>query len=253
MLYLRTALLVAYLLMTGPEAVATSGAIAGCVSDKGGGTLPGVQVVVAGPTATRHTTTDPTGCYRVEDLPSGSYKVTAALPGFVTAVRDSVRVMDNQTSDRVNFALCLGPLSMIDWVRPLDLEDMWRSSDVVAHVRIAGTGPVLSDCPTRDVQHTATVLEVYKSKKANPLGQAVSFVQETWEHERVPYPVGQEMVAFLVTTASGQSHRLCGPSCIFLLNGDKVTGFHPPIRITDMTRAEFVAKLRELARGRDGA
>jgi hypothetical protein len=189
----------------------------------------------------------------VEDVPSGSYKVTAALPGFVTAVQDNVRVLDNQTSDRVNFSLCLGPLSMIDWMRPLDLEDMWRSSDVVAHVRIARTGPVLSDCPTRDVLHTATLLEVFKSTGANPLGPTVSFVQETWEHERVPYPVGQEMVAFLVTTTSGQNHRLCGPSCIFLLNRDKVTGFHPPIRITDMTRAEFVAKLRALARGRDGA
>jgi hypothetical protein len=94
---------------------------------------------------------------------------------------------------------------------------------------------------------------VYKSKKVSPVGPAVSFVQEHWDNERVPYSIGQEMVVFLVTTASGQSYRLCGPSCVFLFNGDQVIGFHPPIRIADMTRGEFVAKLRELARGRDGA
>src|SRR5258708_4777147 len=68
------------------------GSISGTVKDEQGGVLPGVTVTAQGLDATQTFVTEATGEYRFLNLAPGPYKVTAALQGFTTMVRDNVIV-----------------------------------------------------------------------------------------------------------------------------------------------------------------
>jgi len=66
------------------------GSITGVIRDEQGGVLPGVTVTVQGVDATQTFTTEGSGEFRFLNLAPGPYKVTAALQGFTTVVREDV-------------------------------------------------------------------------------------------------------------------------------------------------------------------
>jgi len=68
------------------------GTVSGIVRDEQGGVLPGVTVTAQGVDATQTFITEATGEYRFLNLAPGPYKITAALQGFTTMVRDNVIV-----------------------------------------------------------------------------------------------------------------------------------------------------------------
>src|SRR4030095_17047260 len=68
------------------------GTISGTVKDEQGGVLPGVTVTAQGVDATQTFITEATGEYRFLNLAPGPYRITAALQGFTTMVRDNVIV-----------------------------------------------------------------------------------------------------------------------------------------------------------------
>ena len=82
------------------QSQATTGVIEGTVVDKEGGEpLPGVTVTLLN-TATNYEqvlVTGATGRFRGVLLPLGPYKVTAALEGFATLVRDGIQLSVGQT------------------------------------------------------------------------------------------------------------------------------------------------------------
>lgn len=87
-----------------------SGVIEGTVKDESGGVLPGVTVTAVSPqlqVRQLEQTSGADGVYRFVDLPAGVYKVTAALPGFVTFIRDELRLTVGFTA-RVDMALKVG-------------------------------------------------------------------------------------------------------------------------------------------------
>ena len=67
-----------------------SGTISGRVLDATGLALPGVTVTLQGADITQTFTTDGEGQYRFLELAPGTYKVTSALQGFATLVRENV-------------------------------------------------------------------------------------------------------------------------------------------------------------------
>ena len=81
------------------SAQTASGIIAGRVLDAQGLPLPGTTVTVQGVDFTQTFTTTADGQYRFLELPPGSYKVTAGLEGFATALNDHVVVDPGQTVD----------------------------------------------------------------------------------------------------------------------------------------------------------
>jgi Carboxypeptidase regulatory-like domain len=236
------------LALAGPQAAA-QGTIKGCVTDKGGGVIPGVEVVASSSGAREKVVTASSGCYELRSLPTGTYSVTAALAGFVTGQREGVKVVTGQTIDHVDFALCVGGLVEIHWIVPGGLNEAWRQADVVADVRIVATGPVHSECPRDDFEHTAAVIEIFKGGGNERIGPTLTFVQQNWVSERTPYRVGQEMIVFLTRTQQGFS-RLAGPFYVFLVKGDEIVSFHSPVNTDGMTPADFMSKLRALAKGR---
>ena len=68
------------------------GSITGAIKDEQGGALPGVVVSAQGVDATLTATSDVAGEYRFLNLAPGPYKVTAALQGFATVIRENVIV-----------------------------------------------------------------------------------------------------------------------------------------------------------------
>jgi Carboxypeptidase regulatory-like domain/TonB dependent receptor-like, beta-barrel len=68
--------------------------ISGTVKDQTGALLPGVEVTATQTTTgiARMTITNETGSYALPNLPTGSYKVEAALPGFRTYVQTGIEL-----------------------------------------------------------------------------------------------------------------------------------------------------------------
>ncbi len=93
---MKRVIFVLALLMTSIAARASAqiqgGTISGTVRDEQGGVLPGVTVTAQGLDATQTFVTEAAGEYRFLNLAPGPYKVTAALQGFTTMVRDNVIV-----------------------------------------------------------------------------------------------------------------------------------------------------------------
>src|ERR1700759_2067657 len=69
-----------------------AGTLTGRVADATGLALPGVTVTVQGTDITRTFVTDAEGRYRFLELAPGDYKLTSALQGFSTNVRDRIAV-----------------------------------------------------------------------------------------------------------------------------------------------------------------
>jgi hypothetical protein len=90
----RYGLSLAFLLFCAAMASAQiqGGTVSGAVKDEQGGVLPGVVITVQGVDATQTFTTDSTGEFRFLNLAPGPYKVTAALQGFSTLVREDIIV-----------------------------------------------------------------------------------------------------------------------------------------------------------------
>jgi carboxypeptidase family protein len=97
---------------TASAQVQTTSAITGTVTDSSGAVMPGVKITVRnGETgAVRETITNDAGHYSVQALRPGKYSITAALPGFKTAV---VKDREVQVSipAAVSFVLELGDVS----------------------------------------------------------------------------------------------------------------------------------------------
>jgi hypothetical protein len=107
-------------LMTGlvalPSTVHAQGAVlatvTGIVQDSSGAVLPGVIVEVSSPVLierVRSAVTDSMGRYRLNNLPAGTYTLTATLQGFNTARREGLELSGSFTAT-VNLNLQVGTL-----------------------------------------------------------------------------------------------------------------------------------------------
>ncbi len=89
---LLLAMLVALAATLPAYAQVAGGNISGTVTDEQGAVLPGVTVTIQGSDRTQEAITDGSGKYRFLNLPPGAYKITAALTGFSTLLRENVVV-----------------------------------------------------------------------------------------------------------------------------------------------------------------
>ena len=252
----RAAALVAGLLIAATLAPATAtaqGSIRGCARDQHDGVLPGVEIIASGPDGTAKAVTDISGCYQLPNIKAGTYSVIARLAGFTTARREAIAVADGRTTESVDFGLCLAALEEIDWALPAGgPAGLWKQSDVVARIRIVQTRAVRTECPgTNDFEHMADVEEVFKGDRSRRLDRTLTFAQENWSGERTPYAIGQDMIVFLAPSA-GVLRRTAGPHSVFLLKAGQVINLGAFAETNGMTAADFLAKLRALAKEPEG-
>jgi hypothetical protein len=98
---MRRFLMAAAMLLVASVAFAQlgGGTLSGTVTDEQGGILPGVTVTIAGTDRTTTATSDDAGKFRFLNLAPGPYKVSLALQGFTTTVREHVVVAVGATID----------------------------------------------------------------------------------------------------------------------------------------------------------
>ncbi|HEY1305907.1 MAG TPA: carboxypeptidase regulatory-like domain-containing protein [Vicinamibacterales bacterium] len=90
---MKRLLLAITIILSVPLAASAQATLSGTVKDPSGGVLPGVTVEASSPVLiekTRTGVTDGTGRYTIPDLRPGTYRVTFALSGFKTVVREGV-------------------------------------------------------------------------------------------------------------------------------------------------------------------
>ena len=82
------------------------GELRGVVSDESAGVMPGVTVTATNVEmgTSRATVTAENGSYFMSAMPLGGYRITAELQGFVTVVREGLRLSVGETAT-VNFTL----------------------------------------------------------------------------------------------------------------------------------------------------
>ena len=108
--YLAAFLAVVLLAAMPAVAQEVTGSIIGAVKGPDGALLPGATVTAVGPIGTVTAVTDERGEYRFPRLPSGRYKVTAALSGFGNA--ESNVDLNVGASPRADFTLALGTVTV---------------------------------------------------------------------------------------------------------------------------------------------
>jgi len=186
---------------TTPPAPAT---ISGCLTDTLSQPIPTGWVVVASPTIERRTRVDSLGCYRLGDLPPGTYTVRATVPGFCDGVREHV-VVAAGGSVKVAITLPVGGISeSIAWD--------WRGwaglagrTDAIVRLRIdealetkpwpsPGCGSVIY------TEFRSRILSVVKAPAS--AGLATGPIRFLWSGTQIPgaglsLRAGEEYVAFL--------------------------------------------------------
>src|SRR5687768_15499473 len=83
------------LLMLWPLVASAQSTLTGAARDESGAALPGVTVEASSPALiekTRTVVTDGQGRYRIIDLRPGEYRLSFALEGFSTTVREGIEV-----------------------------------------------------------------------------------------------------------------------------------------------------------------
>jgi hypothetical protein len=128
------AAILAVVLLAAMPAVAQeiTGSIIGSVTGPDGALLPGATITAVGPIGTVTAVTDERGEYRFPRLPSGRYKVTAALSGFGNAESNVDLVVG--ASPRADFTLALGTvtetISVVGEAKAIDLTTASTSTNI---------------------------------------------------------------------------------------------------------------------------
>jgi hypothetical protein len=131
------------------------GTITGVVKDSSGALVPKAAVVMVNKDTGIETKTVTTeaGVYRVPYLEPGKYRVSAALQGFKTAVRDNVEVLVAQTVT-LDFSLELGEVTeqvTVSAETPL-LESSTSEIGINSTLKEVHTWPILVEDGTRQLQ-----------------------------------------------------------------------------------------------------
>jgi hypothetical protein len=121
-----------------------SASIGGTVSDPTGALIPGVEVVATNVNTGISTTqvTNEAGAYQLPTLQPGTYRLTAALPGFQTATRENIQLSQGQQV-RFNFTLQVGAVATA-------VEVVADSATALA-TTTASVGDVLPDTEVRSL------------------------------------------------------------------------------------------------------
>ena len=107
-MFTLAAIIFALALQESPHSPSSGGSLVGCASDAMAQRLPGVAVVAKSGRVQLTATADASGCYELKDLPSGSYRVTARLPGFDNVTRDGLNIVTGSVA-RLDFAMPSAP------------------------------------------------------------------------------------------------------------------------------------------------
>jgi hypothetical protein len=222
--------------------------------------LPGVAVVAKSGRVQLTTTADASGCYELKDLPSGSYRVTARLPGFDNVTRDGLNIVARSVA-RLDFAMRVSAICECVRLGGTTLAEQWGHADAVLHVRLSAS----ESQPTTPVgyyRHVATVIDALK-KPGGPFKGPVFVLQNQRSAAPGPYDINQELVLFLKAWRSSEfmitndepglavPTGSSDPAIAFLIQNGHIQRAPPEFsRYVGMPLDAFLGELRALGRGK---
>jgi hypothetical protein len=257
-----TAIVVAVLTLVSVRAQTSTGVVVGTVRDSGGGVLPGVRVFAQTGDSRQQTVSDSGGRYRFE-LPAGSYRIEAQLPGFRATVVEAVAVPPAREV-QCNLTLRLGgqATTILDYVMPTGgLAEVVPKADVVAHLRVVSSSATALVGAHRDlpgVEHAVVLLMVIKGSQLGTRPGPARLLQMSagvWIEDGLrltgqsaPYRPGDEFVAVLSRDSDGRLEEFMGPHLTFRVTAGKVSQQGGPINgfTNGMTLENFLDVLRKL-------
>ena len=178
-------------------AQAASGEIAGRLTDKQQGVLPGVRVRVSSGDQSREAVTDSEGRFSLPSLTFGTYRVEAELAGFKT-VSGTIAISAATPIAFLAWSMELDCLSIVDRVI-LGPKGAAPLADAIVHVRVAGPArsALISRaplCPGRALrEYSVEVLDGVSGRGRERSGQRRMFV----EPRGTELVVGHEYLALL--------------------------------------------------------
>ena len=222
--------------------------------------LPGVAVVAKNGRVQLTTTADAAGCYELKDLPSGSYRVTARLPGFDNVTRDGVEIVSGSVA-RLDFAMRVSAICECIRLGGTTLAEQWAHADAVLHAGLSASVAQLTK-PVGYYRHLATVVDALK-KPEGPLKPAVFVLQNQRSAAPGPYDIDQELVLFLKSWGSSEfmitndepglavPTGSSDPTIAFLIQDGHIQRAPSDFsRYVGMPLGAFLDELRALSRGK---
>jgi hypothetical protein len=192
--------------LTWAQAAGTAGgSIWGRVVDETGAVLPGVTVTVSSAAllGTPNTVTNEQGIYRFPSLPPGDFKLTFALSGFTTVIRDGIKLTSGFTAT---------------------VDAQLRVATVEESVEVSGTSPVVDSVNTR-VQTTWSKDELASIPSSRDLW---SILAESPAIQMTRHDVGGSTAGTQTTYVAygftGQNTPVV--EGIYSIEGNSATGFY---------------------------
>jgi hypothetical protein len=213
--------------------------------------IPGVTVVAKAGRVRRTTTTNASGCFELSDLPTGSYRVTARLAGFVNKTSDGVNILVANVA-HLDFAMRLSAICECVNLTWTSLATHWDHADAVLHVRLSAPESQ-STTPVEYYRHVASVIDALKMP-ADSLKTPVFVLQNQQDGAAEPYDIGQEAVIFLRSSGSNGlviTTEVDGVDNVFLIQDGHIQRAPKALsRYVGMSLDTFVAELRALSRNK---
>lgn len=227
------------------------GSLVGCASDAMNQRIPGATVVATTGRVHWNTTTDAGGCYKLTDLPIGSYRVTARLTAFYNVTRDAVSIVAGRAA-RLDFAMQLSPICECVVGGSTSLAEQWDHADAALHVRLAAPESQ-SMTPVGYYRHVASLIDALKMP-ADSIKTPVFVLQNQSDGAPEPYDIGQEAVIFLRSSGSNGfviTTEVDGRDNVFLIQDSHIQRAPSALsRYVGMSLDTFLAELRALPRGK---
>ena len=175
----------------------------GRATDSTGAALPGVAVTVTGNGVQRQDVSSADGRFDIPDVPTGSYDVTAELPGFERASRH-ISLTTPESVVEFQFVLPVTGCSIVDYI-DLGLSHAVIEADAVLYVRIVNVDrkPIAEGCSITSTLYTAIVLESIKADSQRSESLTVQWRQR----QPLSDPLGQEYLVFLGSDPSDRTYE----------------------------------------------
>lgn len=180
------------------------GSIAGTVSRAGGGAISNATVIVDG--AGLSATTDTNGHYQINNVPAGTYSVTASAAGYVPLTSTDVVVQNNQTT---SLSFVLNPVTTSPLTVNVTTSGTYRynsSVNITVNVTDSANAAVAGAAVTVTV-HNSEGNQVYNASGTTDTSGTASF------RYRIPNraPTGQ----YTVTAEAGRNGSAGTGSAVF--------------------------------------
>jgi hypothetical protein len=250
---MRLAMLAIVVVLISPGASQAPATLAGCVTGSLSQPVGAARITITDSHGVRRVPTDGQGCYRVDDLPPGTYTVRAAVPGYCDGIREKVSIRSGERV-AVDFALVVAPVSERISYAWTGWPDVARRADAILYLRVqevlATEAWPSTGCASDICEIRALVISAARAPQA--ANAAPGPIRFLWNPsyprpESPPFRAGENFVAFLQWVPASGRLSLTDAGLMVPVRGGRVWWVVGNDRSADGRNvADFLAEMRAL-------